>query len=99
MIIKCHLAQHQKGLVKMTYPSDLQYLNDSLSKGLSSLMVYFRAVKGTKWCSFTRDRVACTCTETIDVHGLNINKTQLLMPKNISFLYVSHQRRHHIQST
>ena len=38
MIINCHLAQHQefKGLVKMTFPSHLQYLNGSLSKGLSS---------------------------------------------------------------
>ena len=34
----------RKGLVKMTFPSHLQYLNDSLSKSLSSLKVYFRIV-------------------------------------------------------
>ena len=33
-----------KGLVKMTFPSHLQYLNGSLSKSLRSLKVYFRAV-------------------------------------------------------
>ena len=30
----------------MTFPSHLQYLNDSLSKSLSSLKVYFRTVMG-----------------------------------------------------
>ena len=39
--IKGHLAQ--KGLLKVTFPSQLQYLNGSLSK-LSSLKVYFLAV-------------------------------------------------------
>ena len=34
----------RKGLVKVTFPSHLQYLNGSLSKSLRSLKVYFRAV-------------------------------------------------------
>ena len=40
----------RKGLVKVTFPSHLQYLNGSLSKSLRSLKVYFRAVI-----------YACTC--------------------------------------
>ena len=40
------LLNLRKGLVKMTFPSHLQYLNGSLSKLLRSLKVYFRTVRG-----------------------------------------------------
>ena len=43
---KVTLPNIRKGLVKVTFPSHLQYLNGSLSKSLRSLKVYFRAVKG-----------------------------------------------------
>ena len=53
---KVTLPNIRKGLVKVTFPSHLQYLNGSLSKSLRSLKVYFRAVIGlndfsTQWCS------------------------------------------------
>ena len=41
---KVTLPNIRKGLVKVTFPSHLQYLNGSLSKSLRSLKVYFRAV-------------------------------------------------------
>ena len=43
---KVTLPNIRKGLVKVTFPSHLQYLNGSLSKSLRSLKVYFRAVIG-----------------------------------------------------
>ena len=42
---KVTLPNISKGLVKVTFPSHLQYLNGSLSKSLRSLKVYFRAVR------------------------------------------------------
>ena len=42
--LKVTLPNIRKGLVKVTFPSHLQYLNGSLSKSLRSLKVYFRAV-------------------------------------------------------
>ena len=42
---KVTLPNIRKGLVKVTFPSHLQYLNGSLSKSLRSLKVYFRAVR------------------------------------------------------
>ena len=41
---KVTLPNIRKGLVKVTFPSHLQYLNGSLSKSLRSLKVYFRTV-------------------------------------------------------
>ena len=41
---KVTLPKIRKGLVKVNFPSHLQYLNGSLSKSLRSLKVYFRAV-------------------------------------------------------
>ena len=41
---KMTLPHIRNGLVKVTFPSHLQYLNGSLSKSLRSLKVYFRAV-------------------------------------------------------
>ena len=41
---KVTLPNIRKGLVNVTIPSQLQYLNGSLSKSLKSLKVYFRAV-------------------------------------------------------
>ena len=41
---KVTLPNIRKGLVKVTFPSHLQYLNGSLPKSLRSLKVYFRAV-------------------------------------------------------
>ena len=41
---KVTLPNIRKGLVKVTFPSHLQYLNGSLSKSLRSLKVNFRAV-------------------------------------------------------
>ena len=43
---KVTLPNIRKGLVRVTFPSHLQYLNGSLSKSLRSLKVYFRAVYG-----------------------------------------------------
>ena len=41
------LPKIRKGLVRVTFPSHLQYINGSLSKSLISLKVYFRAVVDT----------------------------------------------------
>ena len=41
---KVTLPNIRKGLVKVTFPSHLQYPNGSLSKSLRSLKVYFCAV-------------------------------------------------------
>ena len=46
---KVTLPNIRKGLVKVTFPSHLQYLNGSLSKSLRSLKVYFRAVIYTQF--------------------------------------------------
>ena len=42
--LKVTLPNIRKVLVKVTFPSHLQYHNGSLSKSLRSLKVYFRAV-------------------------------------------------------
>ena len=42
---KVTLPNIMKGLVKVTFPSHLQYLNGFISKSLRSLKVYFRSVE------------------------------------------------------
>ena len=43
---KVTLSNIRKSLVKVTFPSPLSYLNDSLTKSLSTLKAYFHAVLG-----------------------------------------------------
>ena len=60
---KVTLPNIRKGLVKVTFPSHLQYLNGSISKSLRSLKVYFRAVPLTVVANLTSAEV------TLDTDG------------------------------
>ena len=51
---KVTLPKIREGFVKVTFPLPFQYLNGSLSKSVSTLKVYFRAVIVT-WVSLIKD--------------------------------------------
>ena len=60
-----HLHVHQrKGLVKITFPSPFQYLNDSPSKPSSSLKVFFRTVF-SYYCFMISFMATMQCTDNL----------------------------------